>query len=150
VYGPNMGGEHVLPQFILRAKAAVEGTPAGDVPFPIQGGGEEIRSFIYIDDFTDGLMLVIEKGRHNEIYHIGTPDEISIRELAGQVLRLLGRQPEFKHLPLQAGGTARRCPDIARLSALGFIPKTPFAEGLKNTFDWYMANAHLYTDGCKL
>jgi dTDP-glucose 4,6-dehydratase/UDP-glucose 4-epimerase len=150
VYGPDMGGEHVLPQFILRAKAAVETTPSGEVPFAIQGQGNETRSFIYIDDFTDGLMLVLEKGRHNEIYHIGTQDEISVRELATQVVALFGRQPRLEHLPLQAGSTARRCPDIGKLRALGFTPKTPFAAGLKNTFDWYVKNARYFTGPRKL
>ena len=144
VYGPDMGGEHVLPQFILRAKAAVENTPSGEVPFPIQGQGNETRSFIYIDDFTDGLMLVLEKGKHNEIYHIGTQDEISVRDLAAQVVALFGRQPRLEYLPLQAGSTTRRCPDISKLRALGFTPKTSFPTGLKNTFDWYVKNAQLF------
>ncbi len=150
VYGPDMGGEHVLPQFILRAKAAVENTPSGDVPFAIQGQGNETRAFIYIDDFTDGLMLVLEKGQHNEIYHIGTQDEISIRDLAVQVLALFGRKPRFEHLPLQAGSTPRRCPDTNKLQALGFVPQTPLSRGLKWTFDWYVTNAHRFTAPRKL
>jgi nucleoside-diphosphate-sugar epimerase len=145
VYGPDMGGEHVLPQFILRAKAAVAATPTGAVPFAIQGQGEETRSFIYIDDFTDGLMLVIDKGRHNEIYHIGAEEEISVRDLAAQVVGLFGRTPQIKHLPLQAGSTARRCPDISRLRALGYAPKISLPDGLKKTFDWYVENASLYS-----
>lgn len=149
VYGPDMGGEHVLPQFILRAKTAVTKTPAGEVPFPIQGQGNETRSFIYIDDFTDGLMLVIEKGRHNEIYHIGTQDEISVCSLAEQVVSLFARQPKIEHLPLQAGSTMRRCPDTAKLRALGFVPKTPFAAGLKKTFDWYVKNSQLFEKNSK-
>ena len=149
VYGPDMGGEHVLPQFILRAKAAVEATPSGEVPFPIQGQGDETRSFIYIDDFTDGLMLVIEKGRHNEIYHIGTQDEISVRDLAVQVVALFGRTPRIQNLPLQAGSTARRCPDVSKLRALGFTPKVSLPVGLKKTFDWYVEHAGLYSQTAK-
>ncbi len=150
VYGPDMGGEHVLPQFILRAKAAVEKTPAGPVPFAIQGQGNETRSFIYIDDFTDGLMLVIAQGRHQEIYHIGTQDEISMRDLATQVVQFYGRIPELQHLPLQAGGTLRRCPDITKLRGLGFVSKTSLAEGIKKTFDWYTSHADLYAAPRKL
>jgi nucleoside-diphosphate-sugar epimerase len=145
VYGPDMGGEHVLPQFILRAKAAVESTPSGEVPFPIQGQGNETRSFIYIDDFTDALMLVLEKGRHNEIYHLGTQDEISVRDLAAQVVGLFGRTPQLEHLPLLAGSTARRCPDVGKLRALGFAPSVSLPVGLKKTFDWYVSHANLYS-----
>ena len=144
VYGPDMGGEHVIPQFILRAKAAAEKTPGAEVPFSIQGEGSETRSYIYIDDFIDGLMLVVAGGKHNEIYHIGTQEELSVRDLAAQVVALFGRTPQFEHLPLQAGSTPRRCPDITKLRALGFVPKTSMAEGLKKTTDWYVANAHLF------
>jgi len=149
VYGPDMGGEHVLPQFILRAKAAVAGTPSGAVPFPIQGQGHETRSFIYIDDFTDGLMLVLEQGRHNEIYHIGTQEEISVRELAALVVGMFGRTPDLKHLPLQAGGTERRCPDVSKLRGLGFAPQVSLPVGLKKTFDWYVSHADLYPQTAK-
>jgi nucleoside-diphosphate-sugar epimerase len=144
VYGPDMGGEHVIPQFILRAKSVVEKTSSTEVPFAIQGEGNETRSFIYIDDFTDGLMLVLEKGKHGEIYHIGTQEEISVKNLAGQVVELFGRKPKFEHLPLQAGSTLRRCPDTTKLRGLGFTAKTPMSAGLKQTFDWYTKNAHLF------
>jgi dTDP-glucose 4,6-dehydratase/UDP-glucose 4-epimerase len=150
VYGPNMGGEHVIPQFILRAKTAVEKTVEPEVPFAIQGDGKETRSFIYIDDFTDGLELVLEKGGHNEIYHIGTQDEISMLDLALKVVALFGRRPSLQHLPLQAGGTLRRCPDTTKLRALGFVPKTPLSEGLKRTFEWYVANAQQFIAPCKI
>lgn len=144
VYGPDMGGEHVLPQFILRAKAAVEQTPTGDVPFSIQGDGSETRAFIYIDDFTDGLMHIIQSGGHNEIYHIGTEEEVPVREVAAQVVALFGRRARLESTPLQLGSTARRCPDTTKLRALGFQPRVSFPEGLKRTHEWYMRNAHLF------
>ena len=149
VYGPDMGGEHVIPQFVLRAKAAVEKTPSGDVPFAIQGDGSETRAFIYIDDFTDGLMRVIQHGKHNEIYHIGTEEEVPVRSVAEQVVALFGRRARFEQTPLQAGSTARRCPDITKLRALGFAPKVPFPEGLKRTHQWYVQNAHFFAAPAK-
>ena len=60
VYGPDMGWEHVLPQFVLRAKELIAQHPDGVVPFPIQGDGSQTRAFIHIDDFTDGLIDVID------------------------------------------------------------------------------------------
>ena len=53
--------------------------------FPIQGTGKETRAFVFIDDFIDGLMLVLEKGKHLEIYNIGTTEEISIKDVAIEV-----------------------------------------------------------------
>lgn len=144
VYGPDMGWEHVLPQFILRAKSQIERFPgSGPVPFEIQGDGSQTRAFIHIDDFTKGLMHVIEKGNHQEIYHIGNPEERSIADVARLVLRTMGREPQLICTPGPPGATPRRCPNIAKLSALGFRPTISLELGLKGVSDWYVANAHL-------
>ncbi len=71
VYGPDMGWEHVIPQLVLRMKG-LAGSPLDPVPFPIQGTGTQTRSFVYIEDFIDGLMLAINRGVHRGIYHVGT------------------------------------------------------------------------------
>ena len=56
VYGPDMGFEHVIPQFILRMKKSTLKTKSGKIKFLIKGSGKETRAFNFIDDFTDGLM----------------------------------------------------------------------------------------------
>ena len=144
VYGPDMGWEHVLPEFALRMKEAVKKYPTGAAEFGILGTGKETRSFIFIDDFTDGLRLVMEKGEHLGIYHIGTREEISIQEAAEAVGRCFGRSltvVSAKNAPL--GGTVRRCPDIKKIEALGFRAKVNFENGLRSTVEWYDQNSHL-------
>ena len=64
VYGPDMGWEHVIPQFILRAEELVKKRDGDLVEFPIKGDGSQTRSFVYIDDFTEGLIKVIQRGEH--------------------------------------------------------------------------------------
>jgi nucleoside-diphosphate-sugar epimerase len=144
VFGPDMGWEHVIPQFILKAKSIVDKSPGETiVSFPIQGNGEETRSFIYIDDFTDGLMLLLKNGEHNNIYHIGTVDELTIKEVALEVGKYFG--VDFNVIPgeLPKGATTRRCPDIAKLKALGFEPLISLAEGIKRSADWYVNHLDL-------
>lgn len=143
VYGPDMGWEHVLPQFILRAAEAVEAHPSGPVPFPIQGDGSQTRAFTHIDDFVDGVLAMLARGAHLGLYHIGNPEEISIRELAGKVLRCMGRDAEVIAGAEPPGATPRRCPDITRLRGLGFAPKVGLDAGLKPMVDWYLANRNL-------
>src|SRR5262245_31346673 len=58
VYGPDMGWEHVIPQFAMRLLELADENVKGEIVFPIQGNGQETRSFCYIDDFIDGLILV--------------------------------------------------------------------------------------------
>lgn len=140
VYGPDMGWEHVIPQFILRAADTIADDPEGKLGFRIQGDGAQTRAFIHIDDFTDGLMTVIERGSHLGIYHIGNPEEVTIRALAEKVLRYAGSKASILTGEAPAGGTQRRSPDISKLHRLGFAPRIPLDVGLPPMIDWYLAN----------
>lgn len=143
VYGPDMGFEHVIPQFALRFKRTAAKHPSGAVPFEIQGDGSQTRSFCYVDDLVRGVMVMRDKGEHLGIYHIGTTEEVTIGEVARQVAACAGREIELVASPLPAGGTQRRCPDISKLAALGYTPQVTLAQGLKPTVDWYWTNERL-------
>jgi nucleoside-diphosphate-sugar epimerase len=134
VFGPNMGWKHVEPQFIMRALAAQD---ASDATFPIQGDGTETRSFCYVDDIVAGILTMYEKGGHREIYHLGSDEEITIRELAARIGKIVGIDLDIRPGELQAGGTKRRCPDIAKMRALGWSPEVGLDEGLERTVAWY-------------
>lgn len=137
VYGPDMGWEHVIPQFVLRADELVKKYPEGAVPFPIQGDGTQSRSFVYIDDFTNGCLLAYLKGETG-IYHVGTMDERTISDVAQTVVEYFGRQAQIIPGKLPEGGTNRRCPDISKVEALGLQPQISLEEGVKRTADWYI------------
>ncbi len=81
-----------------------------------------------------------EKGATGEVYHIGNPEEIAIRDVAHMVGAYFGRTLTLEHQPLQKGGTPRRCPDISKIAALGYAPKVMLAEGFPILADWYIAN----------
>jgi len=136
VYGPDMGTEHVIPQFALRLLRHAH-AGAGPVPFPIQGSGRETRAFVYIDDFTDGLLRVLECGAHLDVYNIGTTEEVAIADLAHLVAAALDRSITVLPGDLLPGSSLRRCPDITKLRALGFVPRTALAEGVAATVAWY-------------
>jgi nucleoside-diphosphate-sugar epimerase len=147
VYGPDMGFEHVIPQFALRLKRAAANKPSGSVPFEIQGDGRQTRSFCHVDDLVRGVMVMRAKGEHLGIYHVGTTEEVTIADVARRIASHAGRELEFVNLPLPAGGTERRCPDIGKLASLGYAPQVPLAEGLPPTVDWYWANESLAPKG---
>lgn len=145
VYGPDMGLEHVIPQFIVRMKSICSKNKNKKIKFPIQGTGKETRAFVFIEDFIDGLMLLLEKGKHLGIYHIGTMEEKSIEKVAVQVGRYFGREIIIAPGKLAKGSVQRRCPDIEKLKKLGYKPKTNFEEGLKITAQWYDKNFNKYS-----
>jgi nucleoside-diphosphate-sugar epimerase len=137
VYGPNMGWEHVVPQFAMRMKELIARQASGVIDFPIQGNGSETRAFCYVDDAADGILRVVEQGDHLGIYHVGTDVETSIADLAHYVARCFGREIRLVAGEIRAGGTLRRCPDITKLRKLGYNPKVLLADGLKRSVEWY-------------
>jgi nucleoside-diphosphate-sugar epimerase len=141
VYGPDMGWEHVLPQFILRAVDLINANPTGAIQFPIKGDGRQTRAFVYIDDFIDGVACILDQGQHLGIYHIGNPEEITIRQVAEKVVACLGRRAEIVTGPAPAGETPRRCPDISKLRQFGYEPRVSFDEGIIPTARWYAVHA---------
>ena len=143
VYGPDMGWEHVLPQFVLRMKALSETTDDDPFPFPIEGSGNETRAFVFIDDLVDGVMAMLDKGDHLNVYHIGSSEEVTVAEAAALAGEFYGRGIEIVPGEAKAGGTEKRCPDISKIKALGYAPRVPLTEGFSVLARWYDANAHL-------
>ena len=142
VYGPEMGWEHVIPQFVLRMRE-MAGRAQNPLKFPIQGTGRETRSFIFVDDFVSGLKLLLKHGRHLEVYNIGTREEVTIKKVAEEVGKFFGRKVKIVPGKKHEGGTTRRVPDISKIKKLGFVQKFNFEEGLKITANWYNENTHL-------
>jgi nucleoside-diphosphate-sugar epimerase len=141
-YGPDMGQEHVIPQFIMRMAALIEERRdrSDVIDFPIQGTGSETRAFVYISDLIDGVLRVLERGEHLGIYHIGTDVETSITDLALSVAHCFGCKIRVIPGDLRSGGPLRRCPDITRMRGLGYSPRVSLAEGLAATVAWYRDN----------
>ena len=136
VYGPDMGDEHVIPQFVARMRA-LQTHPTDPIPFSIQGTGLQTRSFVFVDDFVDGVMLVLERGEHLGIYHIGTLEEVSIEALARLVAEHYGRPIKIVPGPPADGGANRRCPDITKMMKLGYRPNFTLREALPPVVRWY-------------
>jgi len=139
-YGPDMGYGHVIPQFFNRVKELSNNFENKVIDFPIQGSGDETRAFCFVDDAVDGLLLSAKHGVKGEIYHIGTDDEISIKELAILLAKSLGVEINIEQGDLLQGSTDRRRPDITKLSKLGYKPSVSLPEGLSETLEWYINN----------
>ena len=125
VYGPNMGNEHVIPQFINRFKS-LKGKK-----FKIQGSGNEIRSFIYIEDFVSAFEAILKRGKHLNIYNIGTNEKIKIKELVRKLSKILNKNILIKKGLLTKGSTKIRVPNINKVKKIGFIPKFNLDKKLK-------------------
>lgn len=129
IYGPGMADGHVIPDFAAQLRQLNGKSPA---PFKILGNGGETRSFCYIDDLIDGVMIMRQHGVHNGIHNIGTPVETTIGELAHMMARIAGREIVLQQADeLREGDAVRRQPDIGLMMALGYAPKVSLEEGLR-------------------
>ncbi len=134
VYGPDMGNEHVIPEITNKILKIKNGK------LKIQGSGKETRSFIYIDDFVECFKILINKGKHKNIYNIGNNEEVTISYVIKLISKILKKRIVTKKGVLKKGGTLRRCPDIAKIKKIGYKQKHSLELGLKNTVDWYKLN----------
>ena len=120
-----MGKDHVIPDFIQKLKM-MKGKN-----FKIQGSGNEIRSFCHIDDFVGAFDLLLSKGKHLNVYNIGTSEKIKIKDLAYKMSKISKKKIIIIKTPLSKGSTKIRVPDISKMKKLGFKPKLNLDKGLR-------------------
>ena len=137
VFGPNMGVEHVVPELIFKLYNATNGWSKTRVDLEIQGSGDETRAFCYVEDAVDQIMCLYNFGRKGELYHVGIDNEITIRQLVELLAKVLEIEVAIIPREARSGGTSRRCPDISKITSLGYRRDDHLMLGLKKTVEWY-------------
>jgi UDP-glucose 4-epimerase/UDP-glucuronate decarboxylase len=131
VYGPRMGFEHVIPELFQRALA-------GQNPLVVYSANHS-RAFCYIDDAVSATIAAMEKSEANKAtINIGNDAEVTIGELAGEVLSVAGVTVAVEAQVAAHDPIYRRCPDISRARALlDYSPQVNLRSGLEKTLAWY-------------
>ena len=133
-YGPRMSPEdgRVVSNFIVQALKGEDIT--------IYGDGMQTRSFCYFSDLIDGFVRLMEQEETVGPVNIGNPVEFTMLELAENVIKLTGSKSKIIHEALPADDPKQRKPDITLARKhLGWEPKVPLAEGLKETIAYFRA-----------
>lgn len=129
-YGPRMGWQHVISEFIYRMLTRE--------PFTIQGAGTETRSFCYVSDAVQATLAAAEADLQTTgIFNVGNPVETSINSLLALLENIVGFHVERKYVAFPLKGTSRRLPSIEKARRLlGYNPEIDLEEGLKRTYEW--------------
>jgi dTDP-glucose 4,6-dehydratase len=130
-YGPRMRLKdgRVVPAFI--------GEALKGEPITIFGDGKQTRSFCYVSDLIDGIFK-LSQGDFHEPVNIGNPMELTIKEFAERIVRLVGSKSTLTYLPLPTDDPKQRRPDITRArQRLGWEPKVDLETGLKQTIEFF-------------
>lgn len=135
-YGPYHFPEKLIPLMITRALA--------DQQLPVYGKGENVRDWLYVEDHCSAIDLIIHKGREGEIYNVGGHNERTNLEVVKAILKALDK-PEslITFVKDRPGHDMRYAIDPAKIhKELGWIPKTKFDDGIKQTVEWYLRNRY--------
>ena len=133
-YGPCQFPEKMIPLIIINALA--------DKPLPVYGTGENIRDWLYVDDHCCAIDLILQRGRPGEVYNIGGHNERRNIDVVRLICHGVGK-PEslIRHVADRKGHDLRYAIDPAKIHReLGWLPQTPFEEGMRRTIDWYQHN----------
>ena len=133
IYGPDMGFNHVIPEIINKVFHSKKN-------ISIQGDGNNKRSFCYIDDFVEGLNILLKKGKNKEIYNIGSSEEIKILNLSKLIIKLIKKDVSIKKSSKTFYNAKRRLPDLIKINSIGYNPKVNLKNGLIRTINWYKDN----------
>ena len=138
-YGPRMHPHdgRVVSNFVVSALSGK--------PLTMYGEGQQTRSFCYVDDLIEGLVLMMHSDDSvTGPINLGNPGEFTIAELAAEVIRQIGSDPGITYHPLPTDDPVRRQPDISRAKAtLGWEPTVQLREGLATTIDYFRASLNL-------
>lgn len=132
IYGPRQVGEGAVHHFIVRALKGED--------LLVHNDGSQIRSWCYIDDIVDGILLVLQNDAAvGEAFNIGNPrSTLTIYNLAREVVRLSGSRSAIRLVPWDSVDVELRIPDIGKARRLlGYEPKVDLEEGLERTIAWY-------------
>lgn len=141
LYGPNdnfdLEKSHVLPAFVRRfheAKAA--NAPA----VTLWGTGTPRREFLHADDFAEACAALMDRYESDSLINVGVGEDVTIRELAELVRGIVGYTGDIVWNPAMPDGTPRKLLDVSRINALGWKARIPLADGIRSTYEWYLAN----------
>lgn len=132
IYGPGQIGEGAIHKFVVGA--------INNQDIEIHGDGDQIRSWCYIEDFIQGILLVLEKEEAiGHSFNIGNPKgTITINHLAELIILLSNSKSKLKYIPKNYVDVELRIPSIEKSKQLlGFFPKVDLKEGLLKTIEWY-------------
>jgi len=141
LYGPNDNyhprNSHVLPALIRRFHEAKIAS-AGSVT--IWGTGTPLREFLYVDDLADACVYLMNTYSGSETVNLGTGKDISIRELADCIKKVVGYQGEIMYDYSKPDGTPRKLLDVSKLESLGWRYKTELEDGIKLSYSDFLNN----------
>lgn len=132
-FGPYQHPEKLIPLTILNALAGDE--------IPVYGDGQQVRNWLYVEDFAAAIDVILERGEAGVVYNVGGPDEKPNLDVVQRILELTGRDESLiTYVSDRLGHDRRYSLSAERTEALGWKAAVGFDEGIERTVGWYRDN----------
>ena len=141
LYGPNdnfdLQKSHVLPGLLRKFhEAKLAHAPA----VTLWGTGAPRREFLHADDFAEACAVLLDRYESDQLINVGVGEDVTIRELAELIREIVGYPGRIEWDTAQPDGTPRKLLEVSRIHALGWRAQIPLADGIRRTYEWYLAN----------
>ena len=128
---------HVLPAMIRKFHDAKENV---NKPVELWGSGKPRREFLHVDDLAEAVVFAMEKKLEFNLYNIGTGVDLTIKELATLVQKIVGHQNHITWDFSKPDGTPRKLMDISKMTKSGWKANIQLEEGILKTYSWFLEN----------
>jgi len=128
---------HVLPAMIRKFHEAKLNENS---PVTLWGSGTPMREFLHVDDMAEAVVFALENQLSSNLYNIGTGKDVTIKELAETIKRVIGHQGQIIWDTSKPDGTPRKLMDVSKMKAMGWQYSTELEDGVKNTYRWFLEN----------
>jgi len=137
----DLTSSHVLPAMIRKFhEAKLKSTETHYEPVALWGSGTPMREFLFVDDMAEAVVFALENELPDYLYNVGTGEDLTIKELAQMIQKIVGHQGEIIWDATKPDGTPRKVMDISKMHELGWKHQVNLEEGIQQTYDWFVAN----------
>jgi GDP-L-fucose synthase len=133
----DLNSSHVLPAMIRKFHEAKINNHS---PVTLWGSGTPMREFLFVDDMAEAVVYALENNLPEYLYNIGTGKDITIKELAETIQKVIGHQGEIIWDSNKPDGTPRKLLDTSKLSKIGWKYSTELEIGIEKTYKWFLNN----------
>jgi GDP-L-fucose synthase len=133
----DLKSSHVLPAMMRKFH---EATINNHSDVTLWGSGTPMREFLFVDDMAKAVVFALENQLTSNLYNIGTGKDVTIKELAETIQKVIGHQGDILWDTSKPDGTPRKLMDVSKMQAMGWQYATELEDGIKKTYQWYLGN----------
>lgn len=132
---------HVLPAMIRKFH---EAKSRNHEAVTLWGSGTPMREFLHVNDMADAVIFALENEFGDNLYNVGTGVDLTIRELAGMIQRIVGHEGEIIWDSTKPDGTPRKLMDVSKMADAGWKATITLEDGIQRTYEWFLENINQF------